>query len=290
MESEVLKAQEFLARLQHGDGGWPYRNGAQRYPEPTCYSLLALASLAGRWPEHQSKGLRWLGARLNTQGALVLDSDDEPHWTSALFLITLARIGQGEALRERCAEWLLSWRGERMEGSRDMPFDGDLTGWPWISHTLSWVEPTGYALLALKMSGYGKHPRVTEAERLLLDRACVEGGWNYGNREAVGQVLPPFPPTTALAAMALQDAPAARETVELSLQYLRREVRRYQSTLSLALTTLCMNVFDQPVDEFTHALLDRQEDDGSWRGDVHLTALAVLALESNTGGQNVFRL
>src|SRR5258706_177994 len=74
----------------------------------------------------------------------------------------------------------------------------------------SWVEPTAYALIALKklrpVQGDGRSDRsIAEAERMLYDRACAEGGWNYGNSTAYGVELPPYLETTALALLALQD-------------------------------------------------------------------------------------
>jgi hypothetical protein len=193
-------------------------------------------------------------------------------------------------IQERCVQWLLSWQGKRVEPQEGITVNSQLRGWPWLSDTFSWVEPTSYAVLALKLSGYGDHPRVTEAERLLLDRACVEGGWNYGGRIALDHRLTPFLPTTALAALALQDVQAARPAVDQALGLLRREVRQNQSALALALTILCFNALSQPTDEFVTALLKRQRTDGSWRQAIHLTALAVLALRCVTGGSNVFKV
>jgi hypothetical protein len=73
------------------------------------------------------------------------------------------------------------------------------------------VEPTSWALLALKrMRGAlprrRTEDRIEEAHRLLADRMCRGGGWNYGNKAILGFDLDPYPDTTALALLALQDA------------------------------------------------------------------------------------
>jgi hypothetical protein len=296
MKETIRAAQEFLRRTQHGDGGWPYRTEAQSYPEPTCYSLLALS-----WISHTSesqnpksekprRGVHWLEAHVNARGALTLDGDDEPHWSTSLLVITLTRLQPAESVGEKCAQWLLSWHGNAAPPQKEIAVNSQLRGWPWISDTFSWVEPTSYAILALKMSGHGDHPRVVEAERLLLDRACADGGWNYGVRGAMGYALTPFLPTTALAILALQDLPAAQPIVDQSLAVLRREVSHNQSTLALALAILCFNALGRPTDEFIPALLNRQKADGSWRQAIDLTALAALALDSVTGGPNVFKV
>jgi hypothetical protein len=139
------------------------------------------------------------------------------------------------------------------------------------------------------MCGQKNHPRVAEAERLLIDRACKDGGWDYGNHTALGATLVAYVPTSALAALALQDVAAAGEVVDRGLAFMDREIQSRQSALSLALTILCFNVFGKVTTDLAQALCHRQEPDGSWRQQVHVTALAMLALEA-TGGENVFKL
>ena len=78
----------------------------------------------------------------------------------------------------------------------------ELHGWPWRPGNSSWVEPTSFALMALKR--HGGHARVAEAEAMILDRRCEDGGWNYGNRRVYDVALPSFPETTAVALLGLQ--------------------------------------------------------------------------------------
>jgi hypothetical protein len=177
-----------------------------------------------------------------------------------------------------------------MDATDEVPFDSELSGWPWMDATFSWVEPTSHAILALRASGHGDHPRVAEAEKMLLDRACVGGGWNYGNREVLGYDLPPFVPTTAVAVMALQGVADAGQAVDEGLDYLQNEVAAHPSALSLSLAILAFDIHGWSTGEFTRALVERQDPDGSWRGAIHLTALAALAVDASTGGENVFGL
>ena len=144
--------------------------------------------------------------------------------------------------------------------------------------TFSWVEPTSYALIALKASGINTHTRIREAEQLLLDRACPDGGWNYGNRLVRGVALTAMTSTTALAAMALQGAKGVEQTIERALDLLDSEVPRTPSCISLALTILCFAIYGRPFDDLEELLIQRQQADGSWRGQTHLTSLAILAL------------
>ncbi|MBM3889938.1 MAG: terpene cyclase/mutase family protein [Verrucomicrobia bacterium] len=289
MSQRIATAQNFLLGARDPRGGWPYRAGQQPSPEPTCYSLCALAS-----PEFEAvrdPGLRWLASRLNAEGALMLEGDDEPHWTTSLLVITLWRLGCQPALRSKAVEFLLRWSGQATRPCADIVVvDGTLHGWPWVSGTFSWVEPTCYALLALKLAGHSQHPRVAEAQRMLLDRVCQDGGWNYGSRMIYGAALQGYISSTTLAALALQDVVAAREPIQRGLAFLEREIGNHRSTLTLALTLLCFRAFGKPVGHLVGALESRQEPDGSWRQQVHLTALAALALQAASGGPNIFLL
>ncbi len=49
--------------------------------------------------------------------------------------------------------------------------------------------------------------RIEIGERMLRDRACGAGGWNYGGSNVYGQELFPYVPTTALGLLAMQDHP-----------------------------------------------------------------------------------
>lgn len=260
---------EFLRRVHHADGGWPYRPGGDSSPEPTCLAMLAL----GDRDEH------WLAAREH-DGAITLPGDTEPHWTTALAVLA---VGAG-AFRDRLARRLLTLHGEALDPEEAVKLNSRLRGWSWADHTFSWVEPTSYALLALKAAGWKTHPRVVEGERMLLDRQCRDGGWNYGNHTVLGTAQPSFVPTTALAALALRDAPAARPATERALEFMGAELKQEPSALSLALAILCGRVLGRAAAGWSAALAGRQRADGSWRGEVHLTAWAALAL----GERNVF--
>ena len=284
-----MNAADFLLKASDPKGGWPYQPGTQPSPEPTCLSLMALASLREASTAREA-AIRWLESRMNSDGALTLVGDNQPHWSTSLLVIALARLGVRADLRDKAVNWLLAWKGEKVAPTKEITLDGTLQGWPWASGTFSWVEPTSYAMLALKLTGHGRHARVAEAERLLLDRVCEDGGWNYGNRVIYGAAFQGFPSTTALAALALQDCAAARPVVERGLAFLERGMQSHQSALTLSLAILCFQVFSKPTAPLVAALKSRQQSDGSWRQQVHLTALAELALQAAGGGANVFAL
>jgi hypothetical protein len=186
---------------------------------------------------------------------------------------------------------VLSCNGQQTEANPLVKMDTKLRGWSWVDGTFSWVEPTSYALLALKAAGIRKHDRILEAERLLCDRVCSDGGWNYGNPQVRNIDLPSMAPTTALAAMALQGFPSAGSIVNRALAFLEREAPAHPSTLALSWSISCTSIYGRSADELTALLVNRQRPDGSWRGEVHLTALALLAIRAaQEKGANVFEI
>lgn len=293
MERQLELAQQFLEQSQLPDGSWPYYlTSAQGSPEATCYSVLALAN--GRNPAADltlQKALNWLLSLVNSDGAVVLPEDDEPHWSTAVLSLTLTHLHQQETIRDQNIAWLLATQGTPSQPDpwNAIRMDGSLIGWSWIGNTLSWVEPTSYGLLALKKAGIMNHPRISEAEAMLFDRACVNGGWNVGNPVVWGRAIDAFMPPTAFALLALQDK-APHETLTAGLAFLQEESQRAYSTLSLALTILCFQAYALPTEPYVDLLLSRQLEDGSWRQMTQLTALSILALQSVTGGGNVFKI
>jgi hypothetical protein len=119
---------------------------------------------------------------------------------AATALATLA-LPAGRA-QEVALDRLESTRGRFVAATAAIPIDEGAVGWSWTKGTASWVEPTGRALWALRVLRPGS-AAVADASALLLDREAVGGGWNYGNREVLGERLPPFAQTTASALIGL---------------------------------------------------------------------------------------
>jgi len=80
---------------------------------------------------------------------------------------------------------------------------------------------------------------------MLLDRACVDGGWNSGNSLVYGLPLRPHVEATAIALLALQDEQRT-ETVKKSLSWLRQNVASMDSVSSLAWCILTLFVYQEP--------------------------------------------
>ena len=287
MQNAIQGAQNFLIDSQLPGSGWGYRSDSpQAFPEPTCYSLLALADTSFSLTEP----LNWLSGLVNSEGQLYLPNDDSPNWGTSHLLITLSRLNLLSDLQQVSIDWLLEWKSQYIETTEVVTLDGTLIGWPWISDTFSWVQPTSYAIFALKLVGLGTHGRVKEAEALLFDRMCRQGGWNFGNPIILNRPIDPSLSETAIALFALQDIPEAATAINNGVVLLETELPNYSTALALSLGILCLQLYNRPVERFVDLLLARQESDGSWRQMPWWTALAVLALQVAEGGDNVFKL
>src|SRR5579863_3560749 len=208
-----------LVASQNQDGGWGYFPGKRSWLEPTAYALLALSADPRRKAAFE-RGWALVGSwQLPDGGWRPCAEVDQPHWTAALAVTLYAKAGGDEAALRRGVRWLVASTGAETRvlvpvahwlRPAVVEFDPHLTGWPWHSGDSSWVEPTAHTLLALKQvaklrrsSSSALAGRIAMGERMLLDRRCSDGGWNYGNRRVLGVDLPSYPETTALALMAL---------------------------------------------------------------------------------------
>lgn len=257
-------AIERLGELQDPGGGWPAHPGGPARAEATALALLALRS----HPESGTavaRGIEWLTARQLENGAWPAGDDAaEPNWATSLAVLCLARFEAGFEAARSGRDWLLDQRGRgvgagwvrallRLFGLEpdvgEVELDPTLTGWPWTEDTFSWVEPTCYAIFALKALARAEGAsarsgpwadRIDEAEHLLLDRQCVDGGWNYGNVRVLGHVLPSYPEVTGLVLLALADRPEL-EAVERGIAALAAPRPAAASPLALALRTLALD-------------------------------------------------
>jgi len=266
-----------LLATQAPDGGWGAYGAASSRTEPTALATLALALAADPGAEGAVyAGRAWLEAAQRADGSWPLGAGaEEPNWSTSLAILTLTHVRPGSEAEEAGVAWLMAQKGR---GSpllakvlslflRDRPavdLDPELTGWPWAEGTFSWVEPTSYALLALKRRRAPRprsiESRIREAERMLVDRVCEGGGWNYGNSVVLDDVLWPYPDTTALALLALADRPDL-EAVRESLDRLPRMLDENDSVLSLGLGVLALSVHGRDPQP-TRARLEERLDGG----------------------------
>ncbi len=196
---------------------------------------------------------------------------EQPYWATSLVLTLHCMLDVHDRAFLRGVEWLLrstgsetGWisRAAHVLSPSLVEFNPDFGGWPWDTGASSWIEPTAHALMALKRArphyrGLGLDGRVAEGERMLLERRCRDGGWNYGNRRVLRHELSSYPETTALALLALDGNRSFDWQAALS----RADAmwRRTPSRLGRAWLAACMSHFRgafpkaEPGDAFTAA-------------------------------------
>ncbi|MFQ5494148.1 MAG: hypothetical protein ACE5EX_02100 [Phycisphaerae bacterium] len=247
------------------DGRWGYRPGSTPAAEPTAVACLALGACDARLAQ-RNRALTWLARLQRPNGAVPITADvTGPCWPTALAL--LAWLSEARAPGSgfhrpihRAASRLLELRGIRLPlDKRIFGHDTTLQGWPWVSGTHSWVEPTAFAISALRTAGRGDHPHVREAVRLLLDRALPEGGWNYGNTRVLSHYLRPFPATTGIALTALAGE-ADSPKIAAAASYLSSELEGVRSPLSMAWGVIGLTAVDRrppAADDWLRDVADR---------------------------------
>jgi hypothetical protein len=166
----------------------------------------------------------------------------------------------------------------------------DLVGWSWVPHSFSWVEPTSYALTALKkvrasLDAETVNERIQQGEAMIYDRMCKGGGWNYGNSKVLDYALWPYPDTTAVALIALQDR-AADPANQESLQALRKTADEANSGLAASWAAISLNVYGQDTRDWQKRVEKRFRETG-FLGETKTLALALMALN---GKANPFRV
>ncbi|MCP4202066.1 MAG: terpene cyclase/mutase family protein [bacterium] len=252
-------------------------------PDATAWGILALRA-AGRSDEILATSRTWLASRQQPDGRVCLTPNHlAAAWPTPLAILAWHGSPAHVEAQERAVAFLLTYRGLAFPRTPLLGHDTTLVGWPWIESTHSWVEPTAFGLMALIVTGNASHARAIQASELLVDRRLALGGWNYGNTAAFGRAQRPAPDSTGVALSALIEV-AEHSLVELSLDYLDREVSRVRTPLSLAWTLLGLSAWNRrPEAAVAWCLecLERQTRLGSY--DTALLALVLLAAHVSSG-------
>jgi uncharacterized protein (DUF362 family) len=289
--TETLNHQQALAELACAEGGWGYAPGQAAHLEPTCLAVLALRKERTGSSGVLDAACSWVKSCACADGSYRLPRGrPEAVWATAMVLFTRAALGERAEELARTAGVLLALRG-RAADSKDIDeindIDATLLGWPWAERNFSWVEPTAWAVLALRQVGQGEHPGVREGIKMLLDRAIEEGGCNYGNRRILGRALEPIPGPTALMLLAVQGVESDGR-IAAAVQYLCGQALAGGDLEHLCWTRLALDLYrDHPQAEETVAGLGQQIAEAltaraatSWARPAPLRlALAALALD-----------
>lgn len=278
-------AHTLLLSRQNADGGWGFQKGQSSWLEPAVYSALAL---------HGTRAARlaadWLKPWQTPEGAWVTSPQTrQPSWATSLAVVLKCVLGERDEAWRRGVAWLVQRRSRTFPAPgrierllrREPVVDHDqtLAGWPWTAGTAGWIEPTSHAVRALALSEpharmKGLRERIEEGARLILDRQCRDGGWNYGNKRVLGEDLESFPECTALALIGLcgRKGPQVDRILECALGHWRRRPRGLaQALLRIALRMHGVSFDDLPVavnhrtETTVLALSLIGEPEGTWR-------------------------
>lgn len=238
-----------LIAARHECGGWGYHPQGSPCAETTALACMALSD-HDLHDDARLAGLRWLRRIQRKDGSVPSTTDrNAPGWPTGLAILAWAAdpnsIGPtAEGSIRRARHFLLEQRGRALKPNPDIyGHDVTLQGWPWVGGTHSWIEPTAYAILALRALGDSDHARVREGVKLILDRMIPTGGCNYGNKVILGNTLRPFPATTGVALAALAGEPRC-ERIDRAIAYLRNTLPTVRSPMTVAWGLIGLRAWD----------------------------------------------
>ncbi len=259
-ESWIAEARRGLLERARGDKSWGYQLRSRGEVEPTALAALSLEAahaLAPSVDETESRreqaavsdALAWLASHQGNDGAVrasMSTAAGEPVWATPLALRAWSVSEDFAEPRRRAVAWLLNRVGKIIpKDSPDVRIVGhDLTivGWPWVEQTHAWLEPTAYALIALRGEAIATHPRIEAGLRLIDNRALPSGGWNYGNSLVLGRALRPQPAPTGVALVALAGQPRT-PTIDRALAYLQQKWPMIEAPASMSWSVLGLDAW-----------------------------------------------
>jgi len=285
-------------------GGWPYSMGShQCATEPTALAILAGSSRHDVLAQTQKADGGW--APIHPGAGAELTSG----WATSLATIALLRKCPSDPALQRALRWLCGsrgveshwlWRWKFKLADTQVSFNPDKFGWSWAPGTASWVIPTAFALIALRLGLQhgqvqpGIESRLRIGTEMLIDRACPGGGWNAGNSRVFGVALAPNIDATAIALLALQGSEMQNELlISQSLGELLARTSDCPGASSLAWSLLALHAWRRyslihgelaaRVEQLEHLLqsLDRLTDNST-------LAVSVLALDAVSNNRNLF--
>jgi len=228
-----------LARRALPEGGFVDRPQGRFRVDATAWGILASRTIGWTQELLEPQCSRLVREQGEDGRVRVSPQHPESYWPTALAILAWQNSPASQAAQNLAVRFLLDTTGIHFQRKPDdnVTHDSSLKGWPWIENTHSWVEPTATCVMALRMAGYGRHDRVHEAIRMLLDRQLPHGGWNAGNTIVFGHELHPMPEGTGSALASLAGAVDEAE-VARSLDYLHGEVDRLRTPISLGWTLI----------------------------------------------------
>ena len=285
----ISSLAETLRSRQMKSGGWAYFDSVQESLEATCLAELALA------PERQASSsaaiLFLLKSQLSDGGWPAFLGDSEGSWTTALALCTLNSTGDFTAAREKAFRWLYAergreghwfWRWKFKTSDRNVRFDPDKYGWPWVTGSASWVIPTAFSIIAIKQFTVCNRSRNRRNASIWAWRCfwtahvLTEGGTRetalYTECRCARMLR------RQRSRCWLSRTNSDTEMVQKSLSWLRQNAASVDSVSSLAWCILSLFVYQEPIGGLKNRLATIIGDGRDIRNNATL-ATAILALK-----------
>lgn len=300
--SECLDKVDNYIQSAFRSGAWGYKTGCEACTEPTAFCAIARR----KNPEIRKQVIEYFCSNQNKDGGWSTSpGKGKSDWTTGLALLALrillkeednvesaCKVAVDNAVRflfEQRFElfgpylWLAKPMVRFNEGEEGLNW---ARGWPWTQGAFHWVEPTSYALLALKIPGPAQAEDIENVllrgDKFLLEHACLDGGWNHGNDLCLNVHLSPFAVTSAEALIALQDH-SNDGVVQKAFLNLKKTIGYNMSAMSVAWVALAEQSHGKDSSESISALLARQHEDGSFGPNLMVTAISMLALQAHLG-------
>ncbi len=242
----ISSSLEILRKRALQEGGVSNHDQGHYRADATAWAILALTACGADQELVNLWRSRLAGSQLPDGRVCISSEHPEVYWPTPLAILAWYKSPVHQVRLARATEFLLNHSGVVFEPTAKGPDEHDpsLRGWPWVTGTYSWIDPTALGVIALKATGQGSHPRVLEARRMILDRQCLHGGWNYGNRLVYGAELRPMPENTGLALDALKGL-TPRSSLESSLDYLKSRVQSLRTPIALTLSLLGLGAWSE---------------------------------------------
>jgi hypothetical protein len=250
-------ATDFLLKNQNKDGGWSTAPVIDQSEWCTGPALLALRVF--RAVESDAKKIKRLDAAIFKAYSFLFDMRVELYRPAARLVLLI--LGGVNALHYG-------------------------RGWPWNTKCSHWVEPSSYALYALKIMGIpeyvGIKAAVNFANDYFYEHACADGGWNHGAHKTLGVDLPSYAVTTGEALVALQDS-KEKKIIDAAISRLQIEHNDNDTALALSWSILAFDLHHLDYKDKLARLLQKQHADGSFGPNNIVSAIAALSLSAALG-------
>lgn len=227
-----------------------YSLGGKAAAEPLAIAALAFVG-HGRFDAAAAAAEELAEMQQENGEVAVREGEESPGWPTSLAIIawravtargaSAADFGQ---YTQRATEWLLANRGRAVERSEDFGHNTQLVGWAYAEGTHSWVEPTAFAVLALKAASRQYDAAAREGIAVLIDRQLPGGGLNYGNTFVLGQLIRPHIQPTGIGLLALAGEQDPSGRIVKSVAWLRRSIGPQTTPSSLAWAALGLAAHD----------------------------------------------